>query len=125
METLVAWLGHPSTWIAVLIIGTAGDIAKNLILGPKNRYPKEGFRGWRGVYSVTYRFHAIVVGALMGLIPGLPVVESLQTDGIAGSVFQYAGAGALAMVTYATVVGTTRAIIKNYGKKVGGAEISE
>lgn len=120
MEALFAWLAHPSTWIAVLIIGGAGEVAKQLILGPKKAWPKDGFRGWKGVYVVTYKFHAIIVGGLIGLVPGLPVLESLQTEGIAGSVMQYAGDGALSMVCYATVVGTARAIIENFGKRVGG-----
>lgn len=117
MLDLISWLGHPSTWIAVLIIGGAGEIAKQLILGPKKLWPKDGFPGWKGVYAVTYRFHAVVVGALIGCIPGLPVIEALQTEGIAGSAMQYAGDGALAMIAYTAIVGTIKAIIKNFGKR--------
>jgi hypothetical protein len=126
LDHLINWLTHPSTWIAVLVIGTCGEVAKRLILGPKKHWPKDAdghvaFRGWRGVYAVTYKLHALLVGAVIGLIPGIPVVESLQSDGWAGAVLQYAGDGALAMVAYASVVGTIKSAFETYAPKLLGA----
>ncbi|MBN8609637.1 MAG: hypothetical protein J0L92_03585 [Deltaproteobacteria bacterium] len=120
MDELMSWLGHPSTWITVLIVGTLGEVAKALILGPKKTWPKDAdghvaFRGWRGVYAVTYKVHALVVGALFGLVPGVPVIEALHSEGVAGAVLQYAGNGALAMVTYTSVVGTLKSLFEMYG----------
>jgi len=118
-ENLTDWLTHPSTWIAVLVIGTLGEVAKRLILGPKKTWPKDddghiAFTGWRGVYAVTYKVHALLVGALIGLVPGIPVIESLRTEGWAGAVLQYTGNGALAMVVYASLVGTIKQAFEVY-----------
>ena len=127
LDHLIDWLTHPSTWIAVLVIGTCGEAAKRLILGPKKRpkksWPKDAdghvaFRGWRGVYAVTYKLHALLVGALIGLAPGIPVVESLRTEGWAGAVLQYAGDGALAMIAYASVVGTIKSAFEVYAPRL-------
>lgn len=125
LDQLTDWLTHPSTWIAVLVIGTCGEVAKRLILGPKKSWPKDAdghtaFRGWRGVYAVTYKLHALLVGALIGLIPGIPVVESLRTEGWAGAVLQYTGNGALAMIAYASVVGTIKSAFEVYAPKLLG-----
>ena len=61
----------------MLVIGTLGEVAKRLILGPKKTWPKDAdghiaFTGWRGVYAVTYKLHALLVGALIGLVSGIP-----------------------------------------------------
>lgn len=122
-ENLIDWLTHPSTWITVLIVGSLGEVAKALILGPRKDWPKDAagnisFTGWRGVYVVTYRVHALPVAALVGLVPGIPVIDSLRTDGWAGAVLQYAGNGALAMVVYASVVGTLKKAFEVYGSRL-------
>jgi hypothetical protein len=119
LDALIAYIAHPALWISVLVIGLAGEIAKKLILGDKKDMPKEGYPGFKGVYYVTYRFHAVAVGALLGMIPGLPVTEALATEGMAGGVMFYAGAGAIAMITYASVVSSIRSAVANYGKKLG------
>ncbi|MBN8609130.1 MAG: hypothetical protein J0L92_00995 [Deltaproteobacteria bacterium] len=124
MDELMSWLGHPSTWITVLIIGTMGEVAKVLILGPKKSWPRDAdghfaFRGWRGAYAATYKVHALAVGALLGFVPGVPVITALQSDGVAGAVLQYSGNGALAMVAYASLVGTIKGVIERYGRRFG------
>jgi hypothetical protein len=122
LDKLTDYLLHPALWIAVLIIGMLGEIAKNLALGPKKSWPKDGFRGWRGVYVVTYKAHALVVGALMGLIPGLPVTDLFKEPGSnLGAVMFYCGAGAISMIAYATIVGSIKTAISNYGKRLGAA----
>lgn len=120
LDALIAYITHPALWITVLVIGGAGEIAKKLILGNPHDMPKTGYPGFKGVYYVTYKFHAVVVGGLAGLIPGLPVTEALATEGVAGGVMFYAGAGAIAMIAYASVVGSIKNGVKNYGKKLGG-----
>lgn len=117
-QSFIEYLTHPAFWIALLVIGTIHETGSQLALGSKSKWPKDGFRGWRGVYRVTRKSHSLVLGALFGLIPGLPVIESLATEGIAGSVMFYMGAGIGAMVGYASVVGTFRDALANYGKKL-------
>ena len=120
MDALIEYLTHPAVWIAVLVIGGAGEIAKKIVLGNPKSMPEEGYRGLKGVYYVTYKAHAMVVGGLGGLVPGLPVTEALATDGQAGSVMMYAGAGALAMIVYASIVSNIKSAVRNYGKKLNG-----
>lgn len=117
IDALGGYFSHPALWVAVLIIGTLGDVVKKLVLpGPM---PKDGWPGWRGVYYVTYKAHALAVGALMGLIPGLPVSDAFETEGPAGPVLFYAGAGAIAMIGYAALVGTIKNAIENRKAKRG------
>jgi hypothetical protein len=118
LDALIAYIAHPALWISVLVIGLAGEIAKKLILGDQKDMPKTGYPGVKGVYYVTYRFHAVVVGGLIGLIPGIPVTDALRTEGMAGGVMFYAGAGAVAMIAYATVVSSIKSAVANYGKKL-------
>jgi hypothetical protein len=115
---LIAYLTHPAFWIALLVIGGIHETGKKLVLGPKEKWPKDGFRGWKGVYRVTCKSHSLVLGALLGLIPGMPVTESLATEGLAGSMMFYMGAGACAMIGYASVVGVFKDVLANYGKKL-------
>ena len=42
------------------------------------------------------------------------MIESLRTEGWAGAVLQYVGNGALAMVVYASLVGTLRSVFELY-----------
>ena len=118
MKDLVAYFTHPAFWVAMMAIGTVHETGKQLVLGNKSKWPKEGFRGWKGVYRVTMKTHSLILGALLGLIPGLPVTESLATEGVAGSVIFYLGAGCCAMVGYASVIGIIKDVLANYGKKL-------
>lgn len=117
-DGLIAYFTHPAFWIALLVIGTIHETGKQLVLGKKHKWPKDGFKGWKGVYRVTMKLHSLILGALFGLIPGLPVTSGLATEGISGSVMFYLGAGAAAMVGYASVVGTVKDLLANYGKKL-------
>jgi hypothetical protein len=118
LDSLVAYLTHPAFWVALLVIGTVHETGKQLVLGKKENWPKEGFKGWKGVYRVTMKLHSLILGGLLGVIPGLPVTESLATEGVAGSVLFYVGAGCGAMIGYASVVGTFKDALANYGKKL-------
>jgi len=118
LDGLVAYFTHPAFWVALLVIGSVHETGKKLILGPKDKWPKEGFKGWKGVYRVTCKNHSLVMGALIGLIPGMPVTEALTTEGMMGSVIFYVGAGIGAMIGYASVVGTVKDVLANYGKKL-------
>jgi hypothetical protein len=118
LAALVEYLTHPAFWVALLAIGSIHETGKKLVLGPKNKWPKEGFKGWRGVYRVTCKNHSLIMGALIGLIPGMPVTEALSTEGLMGAVIFYVGAGVGAMVGYASVVGSLKDALANYGKKL-------
>lgn len=118
LDGLTEYLTHPALWVAILAIGGLGEIAKKLVLGPKSKWPKDGFRGWRGVYAVTYKAHAMFVGALAGWLLPLPVASSFAEDGQAGRAMFYLGAGALSMIGYATIVGNIKTFLENRGKKL-------
>lgn len=101
-----------------LMIGICGEVAQKLILGPKHRWPKDGFPGWRGVYYVTVPTHAVLVGACVGLIGhpwGLPVPAAFGVD-LGGAVLAYAVAGALSASYYDVIVKTGRRVIERLGQ---------
>ena len=104
MDALLAALTHPALWVAAIVIGTLGEVAKNLVRA------KAGDKGWRGVYYVTYRAHAILVGASLGALSfagiELPVAEGFSEGG--GPVLFYACSGALAMIGYDSIVKTLK-----------------
>lgn len=118
LNGLTEYLAHPALWIAILAIGGCGEIAKKLILGPKSKWPKEGFPGWRGVYFVTYKAHAMIIGGGAGWLLPLPVSSAFAEDGQAGQAMFYLGAGAIAMIAYAIIVGNIKTFFKNQGKKL-------
>ena len=104
MDALLAALTHPALWVAAIVIGTLGEVVKNLVRA------KAGDKGWRGVYFVTYRAHAILVGASLGALcfagVELPVAEGFAEG--AGPVLFYACSGALAMIGYDAIVKTIK-----------------
>lgn len=114
-------------WITVIIIlpfiiGMLGEIAKKLVL--RGKMPDAGWMGWRGVYYVTYRAHALAVGAGFGAgakAMGIPFPE-LFGDTIASGALAGAFAGGVAMVGYATIVKTIQAAIKQVGLRLGARE---
>ncbi len=121
VDAFMGWLTFTPNLAAMLCIFLCGEIAKKLVLGPKRYWPKEGFKGIRGVYHVTYKGHAIVVGVLLAylgsLLGGLPVPESFETDGVAGAMLNYGGDGAAAMVFHAALWGngkTLAGVIKKH-----------
>lgn len=116
-DMLINWLGHPITWIEILVIGMVTEIMKTLMLGPKSKWPKDGFTGWRGVYFVTYRAHALLIGAVFGLVGAylipLPVPEK-GFEGTGGILAYHVGNAALAMVLYAALVGVLIKAVTTY-----------
>lgn len=116
-------------WIIILIvapflIGMVGEVIKKLTGA------KAGNKGWRGVYFVTYKVHAIVAGVLVGLamyaghgpVPEVfhSVIEDESRAGISGYMLAYAFSGGVAMVAYATIVGTIKNAIKHVRIGNGG-----
>jgi hypothetical protein len=114
-------------WITVLIIlpfiiGMMGEIVKKLVLrGPM---PKTGWPGWRGVYYVTYRAHALAVGAGFGAACAAVAIPFPELFGgtVAGGALAGAFAGGVAMVAYATIVKTIQAAIRQVGLRFGARE---
>jgi hypothetical protein len=109
-------------WIIILIvapflIGFAGEIVKKWVNA------KAGDPGFKGLYYVTYKGHALVVGALLGLamwagkgpVPALfhYAVGDVSEAGIGGYVLAYAFSGGVAMVAYSTIVGTIKNSIEH------------
>lgn len=98
---------------AALIIGMFGEVMKKLVGA------KPGDPGLKGVYIVTYKVHALIVGALMGLggsYIGLPVPEVFGTA-LGGSVLAYTASGGVAMVGYSSIVGTIKSTLAHIGAK--------
>ncbi len=121
IDVFIEWLTFMPNLAAMLIIGVAGEVAKKLILGPKYKWPMEtiqtkkgpkeivAFTGFKGVYAVTYKVHAIFVGVAVAVIGsafgGLPVPEHFAGDGWGGAMLNYGGCGAAAMVAHAALIG--------------------
>lgn len=108
MEWLILLLVTP------LIIGMLGEVAKGLTKA------KPGDKGWKGVYYVTFRAHALVVGAIMGVgmwwLDGpIPIVFG---EAVGGYVLAYAFSGGVAMVAYSAIVKTIRAAIHHLRSRV-------
>lgn len=124
VEAFMSWLTFAPNLAAMLIIATLGEIAKKLVLGPKSKWPAEGFKGLKGVYWVTYKAHAIVAGvlgaALGSLVGGLPVPEMFVTDGLAGAMLNYGGDGAAAMVLHASLWGNGKTFMEMLRKRASG-----
>lgn len=113
------WLSFGPNIAAIVVIGMICDIIRRLVLG-KRADRKEGdkpYTGWRAVYNTLYKAQAIVLGVLVGLIPGMPVPESFQSDGLGGAILNYAGDGAAAMIVYAALISNAKSYIDNLKKK--------
>lgn len=121
-----------SSWLVVgivlpLIIGMMGEVFKNLVLvGPT---PKGGWLGWRGVYFVTYKFHALIVGGIFGFfmfISEVPWPIDVFGKSLGSAVLAGTFAGGVAMVGYQSIVGTIRNSIENLSlKKTAKEEIAK
>jgi hypothetical protein len=114
IESFIEWISFAPNIATIFIIGTICEVLKKLILGKKSQ--QKSFTGWKNFYFVTYKAQAIVLGVLIGLIPYIPTPEAFQSDGIAGTVLNYAGCGAAAMVVYAVIVGNAKNFLKNIRK---------
>lgn len=115
MET-VHWstlLQSPIIIIMALVIGTMGEVAKRTISA------KAGDKGWKGVYYVSLPAHPVIVGALFGLIPWLPVPEELTKEGY--EFWGRLGAGILSGVVckvgYDMIVSTVRRMLGQAGAR--------
>lgn len=108
MESMLSfWLAlvlSPAVIVTALIIGTMGEVAKRAINA------KKGDTGWRGVYYVTLPAHPVVVGALLGFVPMLPVATPLAVEGYDGAarLATYLLAGFVCKVGYDLLVATLR-----------------
>ena len=81
---------------------------------------KEGdkpYTGWRAVYNTLYKAQAIILGVLLGLIPGIPVPEVFQGDGLGGTLLNYGAVGAASMVVYAVFVSNAKSYVDNLKKR--------
>jgi hypothetical protein len=115
LEGIIQWLTHPVTWIGILVIGMGGEVSKNLALGTPAERKDKDFKGWRRVYAITFRGHALFVGTLVGLLTAvLPEMPSPEwvAGSFGGHVAYWIGNGALSMVLYASVVATLRALFR-------------
>lgn len=102
-----ALLSNPTIIVLALVIGTLGEVTKRLVKA------KAGDKGWRGVYYVTLPAHPMIVGALIGLVPWLPIPEGLVKEG-----YEFAGrlgtgllAGAVCKIGYDGIVATARRML--------------
>ena len=96
LAILAAWITHPALWATVLFLGLGLEVLKRFV------GPTAGKRGWRGVYEVTMPLHAMALGALLGLVPGLPRPTSFGVE-TAGGVLFYLSAGVLSVLAYDVV----------------------
>lgn len=101
------WLGltlSPPVIVTALALGTLGEVAKRAVNAEK------GSAGWRGVYYVTLPAHPVLLGALLGFIPVLPVALPLAVEGYDGAArfATYLYAGIVCKVGYDLLVSTLR-----------------
>lgn len=98
------------TLIAItLVVGMVGEIVKKLVGA------KAGDPGWRGVYYVTFRAHALLAGGglAVGLWAlGLPIPQ-IFGDSIGGALLLGMLAGGIAMIAYDVIVEGVRQWIRH------------
>lgn len=108
-------LQSPIIIIMALIIGTIGEVSKRMIKA------QAGDKGWKGVYYVTLPAHPVIVGALFGLIPWLPVPDELTKEGY--EAWGRFGAGVLGgvvcKVAYDLIISTVRRLLGQKGAREG------
>lgn len=108
LAVLAQWLAHPALWVCVLTLGLGGEVAKRLV------GPTAGKRGWRGVYEVTMPLHPMALGALVGLVPGLPRPAAFGTEMAGGALFYLSG-GVLSVLAYDIAKRGVVAAVKRFG----------
>ena len=96
-------------FLSFLVVGALlsvlGRGVSELVFGGK---PRAGFKGWRGVWYVTLPLHALLAGALVGLVATTLPVPPGMGAGVAGRVFWYALSGALGTVCYDVIKGVVK-----------------
>jgi len=120
VQAFTSWLSFGPNIAAIIVIGMICEIIRRLVLGPrKERKNGEPYTGWREVYNTLYKAQAILFGALIGLIPGMPIPESFHGDGVGGAILNYAGNGAASMLVYTLLVSNAKSYIDNLKLKNG------
>jgi hypothetical protein len=107
-------------WLIILgvvpfIIGMCGQVVRNIVLGNKRR-ESDGHVGWRRIYWATLPLHALIVGALTGIVGfkyGLPVPKAFG-ETLAGSILAYTTSGGVSVVGYDAIVKTLRRMLESY-----------
>jgi hypothetical protein len=115
------------SWLTIFlflpfIIGMLGEVVQRLVL--PGEMPKAGWPGWRGVYFVTYKAHALAVGAGFGsllFLAAIPWPKDVFGEGIGGAMFAGAVSGGVAMVAYASIVGSIKNLTRLVGARAGSA----
>lgn len=121
ISAFTQWIGFAPNIAAIVIIGMIGEVVKRLVLGDKTKRSAEDYKGFKRFYFVTYKAQAIILGALIGLIPGMPVPEAFQGDGFAGALLNYAGDGAASMVVYAALIGNAKSYVDHLKRRASAA----
>ncbi len=98
---------------AALIIGMSGEVAKKVVGA------NAGDPGLKGLYFVTYKAHALLVGAVLGAVGyqiGIPVPDEFGSE-LGGAMLAYAASGGIAMVAYSSIVGSIKSTIEHIGAR--------
>lgn len=110
-------LQSPIVIIIALVIGTLGEVSKRAISA------KAGDKGWKGVYYVTLPAHPVIMGALIGFFPWLPVPDELTKEG-----YEFAGrlgtgilSGVVCKVGYDMIISTVRRMMGQKGARDGNS----
>lgn len=104
--------------IVPFIIGLAGQTSRRIVLG-KDKLTKAEIaklEGWRKWYYLTFTWHALFVGFLVGLIGfylGIPVPALFGTE-LGGSLVAYTFSGGVSIIAYDTIVKTIQRVISVY-----------
>jgi len=113
IQNFTEWLFFAPNIVSIIIIGVLSEVFKTIVLGDKKTKVEAKYTGLKRVYFITYKAQAIVIGAIIGLLPGIMVPESFQGEGIAGSILNYAGTGAAAMVFYSAIISNIKSHIRS------------
>jgi len=103
-DKVVWWLTQLWSWVAVgLVVATGGVAAKRLalVLVPAS-IPEKDQPRWYKLWRSTIRWHPVMVGALIGLAPGLPVAAWVPDSPVARA-FWFGVAGAVSGQLYAAL----------------------
>lgn len=89
-------LAHWPFLVVSLALGIVGSVIKVAVLG---KYRSRVFVGWRHWFHMTLPLHAMLTGALLGMMPFMPCPEDICTEG-AIKVLYYAASGMLSSYVY-------------------------